>query len=238
MNTNTPEENLFVSSAQMAEANNYNEWTFSLFQQYIKGNVLEVGCGVGSFTRRIIQRDSFEYLLSIDISQHAVDYCRAKFTHPALKFECVDVQNIQGEFDAVICMNVLEHIDDHENTLKHLFDILRPDGTLFLLVPAHQALFTRFDTDAGHFRRYSKQAVRELLAKVTGDRQYQLDQFYFNSIGALGYWFVYKILKKIPQNSVESEIGLFDKLIVPTLRKLEGASTPFGISVISIITKG
>jgi hypothetical protein len=115
---------------------------------------------------------------------------------------------------------------------------LKPNGKLFLLVPAHQALYNRFDIEAGHFRRYNKQAVRELLAKVTGDRQYQLDQFYFNSIGALGYWFIYKILKKIPQNSAKSEIGLFDKMIVPVMRKLEGKSMPFGISVISIITKG
>lgn len=238
MDKNAIDVRLFTSAAQMTEANNYNEWTFSLFQQYIKGNVLEVGCGVGSFTRRIIELGSFAHLLSIDISQNAIDHCTAKFTHSALEFQCIDVRDVRGEFDLIICMNVLEHIEDHEGALKHLFDILKEGGTLFLLVPAHQALFNRFDTEGGHFRRYNKQDVCELLAKVAGVCQYQLDQFYFNSIGALGYWFVYKVLGKIPQKSAKSEIGLFDKLIVPVMRKLEGRSMPFGISVISIITKG
>jgi 2-polyprenyl-3-methyl-5-hydroxy-6-metoxy-1,4-benzoquinol methylase len=190
MDKNIRDESLFTSAAQMAGADNYNEWTFSLLQPYIRGSVLEVGCGVGSFTYRIIQHGSFERLLSIDISQNAVDHCRAKFAHAALQFQCIDVWNVHGEFDMVICMNVLEHIEDHEGVLKHLFDILKPGGTLFLLVPAHQALFNNFDTEGGHFRRYNKRAIRDLLLKVTGSRRYQLNQFYFNSIGALGYWFV------------------------------------------------
>src|SRR5271157_3742813 len=115
MDKDNSETSLFTSAEQMAEADNYNEWTFSLFQRYIKGNVLEVGCGVGSFTRRIIQDGSFESLLSIDISQNAIDYCRVKFTHSALIFQCIDVQKVQGEFDAIICMNVLEHIQNHED---------------------------------------------------------------------------------------------------------------------------
>jgi hypothetical protein len=40
--------NLFLtSSVQMVKASNYNQWTFSLFKDYLKGDVLEVGCGVG-----------------------------------------------------------------------------------------------------------------------------------------------------------------------------------------------
>lgn len=235
---NNYDQNLFVSAAQMSKANNYNEWTFSLFRQYIRGNVLEVGCGVGSFTRRIVEYGAFEHLLSIDISQSAVDYCLTRFAHPNLQLQCIDARDVHGQFDLIVCMNVLEHIEDHEGALRHLFDILSPGGTLFLLVPAHQELFNRFDTEGGHFRRYNKRSIRELLGSVTGSSRYKLEQFYFNSIGALGYWFVYKMLNKVPQNSAKSEIGLFDTLIVPVIRRIEGRFMPFGISVISLITKG
>jgi SAM-dependent methyltransferase len=192
---------------------------------------------VGTFTRQIIHNGSFEKMLSIDISQNAMEHCRAQFTHPALEFQCVDAREVQGAFDLIVCMNVLEHIEDHEGALRHLFDILKTGGTLFLLVPAHQALYNRFDVEGGHFRRYDKKSIRESLAKAAGSGKYQLDQFYFNSIGALGYWFVYKMLKKIPQNSAKSEIGLFDKLVVPVMRRFESRSTPFGISVVSIVQK-
>ena len=228
---------LFTSAAQMAEADNYNEWTFSLFQPYIKGAVLEVGCGVGSFTRRILRHGSFDRCLSIDISQAAVDHCRAQFNHPALEFQRVDARAVKGSFDLIVCMNVLEHIEDHASALKHLLDILKRGGVLFLLVPAHQALYNQFDVEGGHYRRYDRKAIRELLTQTAGSGKYELTQFYFNSIGALGYWFVYKILKKIPQHSAASEIGLFDKLVVPVMRKLESRSTPVGISLISIIAK-
>ena len=237
MNKDGYKESLFTSAAQMEGADNYNEWTFDLFRQFIRGDVLEVGCGVGSFTGRIIRQSSFDSLLSIDISHDAVDYCRDNFIHTSLKFECVDIQLVNGKFDAVICMNVLEHIEDHENALRHMFDLLKPDGKLFLLVPAHQFLYNRFDLEGGHFRRYDKQAVRELLSRAAGDRLYVLEQFYFNIVGALGYWFVYKVLNKIPQQGAKSEIGFFDKLVVPVMSKLEGRFMPFGISLISIVTK-
>lgn len=235
---NDSKENLFVSSTQMAEADNYNEWTFSLFQPYVNGDVLEVGCGVGSFTRRIVENSAFNKFLSIDISRDAVEHCRARFSHPALEFQQIDAREVQGTFDLIVCMNVLEHIEDHEGALKHLFDLLKTGGKLFLLVPAHQSLYNQFDVEGGHFRRYDKKSIRELLANAAGGGKYRLEQFYFNSVGALGYWLVYKVIKKIPQSGAKSEIGLFDKFVVPIMRRLEGKSLPFGISVISIITKG
>ena len=72
-------DDLFVSSAQMAEAVNYNEWVFSLFQDYIDGSVLEVGCGVGNFTQKILDSGRAEKVLSIDISKDAIKFCENKF---------------------------------------------------------------------------------------------------------------------------------------------------------------
>ena len=62
--------------------------------------------------------------------------------------------------------------------------------------------------------------------------------FYFNSIGALGYWAVYKILGKAPRESAGSEIGWFDRVVVPWQRRFEPQSLPFGISLVVIATQG
>jgi len=232
------DERLFGSAAQMVAAENYNDWTFDLFQHYVAGSVLEVGCGVGAFTKRIIERCRFERLLSIDISAHAVAYCRARLGHPALEFRCVDVEEVLGEFDTIICINVLEHVQDDRFILAHMLSLLRPTGTLFLLVPAHSFLFTSFDKASGHLRRYNKQHMQRLLLEAANGACIQFTQFYFNPIGALGYLLVYKILRKAPRTSAAAEIAFFDKWGVPMMRPLQGQNMPFGISLVSVITKG
>ncbi len=232
-----PESELFSSSIQMEGADNYNDWTFELFRPYLSGRVLEVGCGVGSFTRRIVDSGAPLQLLSIDISPEAVDHCRSRLDHPNLEIECIDVRRVRGEFDAIICMNVLEHIEDDKGTLEHLLDLVRPGGTLFLLVPAHRSLFSRFDVENGHFRRYDKRGMLALDSSLSLSRQFSLKQFYFNSIGALGYWFVYKVLCKAPDPAGMAEIDLFDRWLVPVLRRLEGRRMPFGLSLVSIFTR-
>lgn len=229
------DDKLFRSASQMSDAENYNDWTFSLFKGLIKGHVLEVGCGVGSFTKRIIEHGSFEKLLSIDISSDSVDYCRSRFKYGNVSFRCADVESIDGKFDAIICMNVLEHIEDDLGALKRMLRLLKPTGTLFLLVPAHQALFCRFDVEGGHYRRYSKASLRRLVKDAAG-RVAKFKQFYFNIVGAIGYFFVYKILKKAPQTAANSEIGFFDNWVVPVMRRLECTHMPFGISLVSFIT--
>ena len=101
---------LFVSGIEMSEADNYNDWTFSLFAPYLRGRVLEVGCGVGSFTRRIVARGGFDSLLSIDVAAEAVAHTAKHIRHPALSCRQQDVRETTGKFDAIICMNVLEHM--------------------------------------------------------------------------------------------------------------------------------
>lgn len=230
------EHPLFVSGIEMAEAHNYNDWTFSQFAPYLRGHVLEVGCGVGSFTQRIVARGGFDSLLSIDVSAAAVAHASQHIRHPALSYRQQDVRETTGKFDAIICMNVLEHIEADAATLRQMIELLNPHGTLFLLVPAHQFLYSDFDRAAGHFRRYNKRALQELLAGMAGVVTHH--SFYFNSIGALGYWFVYQLLRKAPKSDSTSEIGAFDKYVVPVMRRVEGKHFPFGLSLITVIAKG
>jgi len=230
-------EVLFPSSVQMKDADNYNDWTFKLFRPYLVGDVLEVGCGVGSFTRRMIEGCDSIKLLSIDISREAVEYCRSRFHYPNLELQCIDVRLVKSTFDAIICMNMLEHVEDDQGTLEHILELLNPGGTLFLLVPAHGFLFSRFDVENGHFRRYNKQSMQRLIASIPDHGKYQWKQFYFNSVGALGYWLTYKVLRKVPDPNGMAEIGLFDRWVVPVMQRIENKHMPFGISLVTIFSK-
>ena len=221
----------------MARADNYSDWTASLFAPYVKGRVLEVGCGVGTYTRLLVERCSPERLMSIDISSDAIEHCRTRLRHPIVEFKCTDVLNVSGEFDTIVCMNVLEHIADDRSALRHMMEMLRPRGTLFLLVPAHNSFFTPWDDASGHFRRYSKRDVRAMISEVPDSSRFQVTQYYFNAIGGLGHFFVFQVLGKAPTKSVAGEIGFFDKWIVPVMRRIEGRRTPFGISLVSVVVR-
>lgn len=225
---------LFTSAEQMQKATNYNQWTFDLFKEFIRGDVLEVGCGVGSFTRLFVEQGKFDTMHCVDISEPAIEHIKKKDFARGLRIDCMDLMDVEGSYDFIVCMNVMEHVEDDRSFFSKLLSLLRPGGVLFHLVPSHRFLYSNFDVAAGHHRRYTKEMMNafELPADVELLRQY-----YFNMIGALGYWAVYKLMKSGNINDTESEIGLFDKYVVPFSRKVLPLDSPFGISLISIYRK-
>lgn len=218
----------------MQKATNYNQWTFEQFQQYVRGDVLEVGCGVGSFTKLITDQSSFDSLYCIDISKPAIDFIKKRKFKTDVRIECIDLIDVEGSFDFIVCMNVMEHVEDDRRFFDKLTSLLKNNGVLFLLVPSHKFLYSNFDVAAGHFKRYSK-AMMNSFGLNGGVKL--INQYYFNMIGALGYWVVYKALKSGNINDTEGEIGMFDKYIVPFSKKILPDDTPFGISLISIYKK-
>ncbi len=225
---------LFTSAEQMQKATNYNQWTFDQFKKYIHGDILEVGCGVGSFTKLITDQSEFDSMYCIDISTAAIDHIMKRKFSKEIRIECMDLIDVKGEYDFIVCMNVMEHVKDDVKFFKKLLELLKPGGVLFHLVPSHQFLYSTFDEAAGHFKRYDKNMMRSL---DTGADVKLIEQYYFNFIGALGYWAVYKILKSGNINDTEGEIGMFDKYIVPFSRKFLPLKTPIGISLISVYKK-
>ena len=68
----------------------------------------------------------------------------------------------QGSYDSVICSEVLEHVDEHEELLDALCALLRPGGRLLLTVPLRPELWTQVDDHVGHRRRYKNGELAEL----------------------------------------------------------------------------
>jgi len=226
------DEALFVSGEQMSGAVNYTRWMYEQFAPYLHGDMLEVGCGVGSFTKVITENANCNSLYSIDISESAINFVKNQNLKRAVKFECIDLLNVSGAYDFILCMNVMEHVQDHNAFFSKLISLLKPGGNLFLLVPSHQFLYSDFDRAAGHFKRYAKADLESL---PIGNSK-MLERYYFNPIGALGYWFVYKIMKKNPQEK-PGEIDVFDKYVVPISKLLFPKGAPVGISLIAVFQK-
>lgn len=226
------------SGLVMSQTSNYNHWQFEQFAPYLRGRVLEIGCGIGNITELLIQHTG--QVVSVDPKPEAVAYTRQRLgTAPGLELKNIDPfqTRLEGEpFDSILFCNVLEHIADDTAAMNECHRLLKPGGTMVLLVPSHRWLFGSLDGECGHLRRYTKSDIRS-LAKSTG---FKVDKdYYFNWVGALGWWANYCLLKRKGTNNEESnsQVGLFDK-IVPLCKTLESTiAPPFGISLISVLKK-
>jgi len=132
--------------------------------------VLDAGCGTGR-TALALAETGFP-TVGIDPSQRVIELCNALPLRPGtapLRFEVGDAtQPIpdvhRSAYEAVVCSEVLEHVEQPDKVVEYCRAALRPGGLLVLTVPHSQRQWTRLDEYAGHLRRFSSTAVRELLA--------------------------------------------------------------------------
>ena len=135
----------------------------------------------------------------------------------------------------MLCVNVLEHIEQDELAVRSLFGTLAPGGHLLLLMPAFPALYSELDRMAGHLRRYTLADVPRLLPR----NGVVVRQRYFNAVGGLGWW-VNKGLRHSSLNSagVNGQIVIFDRFVVPVARAVDWIAHPlFGQSMLCVIRR-
>ena len=82
-----------------------------------------------------------------------------------------DILDRPQRFDAVLYIDVLEHIEDDRGELERATRLLREGGYLIVLSPAHQWLFSPFDEAIGHFRRYDRRSLGALQPAGTALRR-------------------------------------------------------------------
>lgn len=139
----------------------YNEWLYSKFAQHVRGRVLEVGSGIGNMSR-LLRQDAAELYLT-DIEEHYVEVLAGEFADPGRVHVCkYDLAEAppdsleRGTFDAIMAINVIEHIQDDMEAVKNLHDLLKPGGRLLAYVPACQFAYGSVDEALGHYRRYTR----------------------------------------------------------------------------------
>lgn len=214
----------------------FNRWMFENIQPYLGVRVIEVGCGIGNFTEYMLEGRS---LLALDVEE---DYI-ARISHrwngsTRLEARVADLsRELPDEIagfggDTIVCLNVLEHVEDHDRMLRHMYAALAPGGRLVLLVPAFQSLYGTLDIGLGHFRRYSR---KQLEAHV-GGAGFQIERtFYMNLFGIPGWWFSGRVLKRqiLPRRA----LGLYHTL-TPFFRFVEKVTgPPVGQSLICVARK-
>ena len=219
----------------MSDARNYMGWILDSFRRELRAPVLEIGVGHGSYAEAL--RELGEYV-GLDIDRESIAAAKQRF--PDLPFHAADItqQTVvelagEGHFNTVVCLNVIEHIPDHEGAVANLAAVLAKGGHLVIVVPALSALYNDLDRLAGHIRRYRTIELRELFAKA-GLETVRSD--YFNPIGGLG-WLANRLVRhnSLNDTAVNGQIALFDKWAVPVSRAIDPVTRRFfGQSVVAI----
>lgn len=108
-------------------------------------NVLDIGCADGTFTKVIFEKTKAENIVGIDVLKSSIDYVKRRFTrNKKMKFRVADAHNLpiqNSEFDAVFCLETLEHVVDPIKVIQEIYRVLKDGGYAVILVPSENWLF-------------------------------------------------------------------------------------------------
>lgn len=217
-----PEPNALAQTADfefsaLREARNYRAALIKEFRAHIRGRVLEVGAGIGQITDALLHIPEIDHLTSIEPDPQFCAALRARLPqHNLIEGTITDLHSREA-WNAILSVNVLEHIENDVEELMAYRDLLHPaQGTLCLFVPARQEIYAPIDRDFGHFRRYNRS---ELVLKLRSAGFGQIQIRYYNFVGYFLWWMNFCALKR--RTFDVSSVRLFDRVIFPVVHGFE-----------------
>ena len=216
----------------LAYLDNYNSWLIEKINPFVGRRVLEVGSGIGNMANFFLDRD---LVVTSDIMPEYREALAKRFAdrkNVVVADFSLDSGNgkealAAHRIDTVVCVNVLEHIEDDAGAVRHMVDLLVPGGRLVVLVPALPILYGSLDESLHHFRRYRKAELSGVFEAAGLSIE---DLFYFNFFGIFGWFLNARVLRR--EILPPGQLRLFDRL-APFFRSIEsGVRIPVGQSLI------
>ena len=221
---------------KMNRMTHLNRRMYATLRRWLGRRVLEVGCGHGNLTEHMLGAAD---VVATDLDDVALGRIRAAMSgydnleiHRWDMLEPLPPLREGPPVDSIVCLNVLEHIEDEQGALANARRILAPSGgRLILLVPAHPALYGPIDTKLGHCRRYTRRALGAALER-SGFRVEHMQ--WFNMLGLPGWWLNARVLKRdrLPAFQLAA-YNVVSRAILP-LESVIGP--PVGLSLIAVAT--
>ena len=209
----------------------WRKYIYFLVKKYIKNDLLEVGAGIGSFTENY--KNNLKNITLAELDKQNIKRLKKRFKGSKIKIKAELTSKLNGKFNSILYMNVLEHIKNDKKEINISLSKLNKKGYLIILVPAHNELYTKFDKEIGHFRRYKVNFFKKLKFK---DAKIVKLQY----LDCLGY-FLYYLNKIFYKNEIypsKTKIFIWDKFFTPfTFFFDRFLNYRFGKNVLCIIEK-
>jgi len=214
-----------------AAVHNWKSYWSSRIRPFIRGDVLEVGAGIGANTAYLDGGGNRRWVC-LEPDAQLVDRMAGNLRQTAgsrrYEIVCGTAQNFGAEdFDTILYIDVLEHIDHDREELESAAMLLRDGGRLIVLAPAHPCLFTPFDAAIGHFRRYNRTMLRNISpASLRIEKLWYLDSagFLLSAANRL------LLSQSMP---TKAQLAFWDRCVVPVSRVLDPCF--FGLAGKSVI---
>jgi SAM-dependent methyltransferase len=202
--------------------------------------LLDAGCGSG---RTLDDLARFGRVTGLDLSPMAVRAARGR-GHDVRQADILDMPLPDARFDAVTCLDVLEHIRDDRRALSELLRVTRPGGAIVVTVPAYPSLWSAHDLANEHFRRYRRTTLRLLAADAGGEF---VRDTHFNALLLAPIAIVRRMLRRPDQSRTRrSDLDLtppgLDRVLELPLRAearflAAGGRLPFGLSLLIVLRR-
>lgn len=198
---------------------NWKTYWSNRIAPFVRGDTLEVGAGIGANTPHLDRSGNGRWVcLEPDANLIAQLHSKLEGANAGRRYEvvCGTLASIEADqFDTIIYIDVLEHIENDREELASAARLLRSGGRIIVLSPAHQRLFTPFDAAIGHFRRYNRRMLREI--SPAGTRLEQL--WYLDSAGLLLSSANLLLLRQsLP---TKAQLAFWDRCVIPVSRALD-----------------
>jgi SAM-dependent methyltransferase len=197
------------------KARNWKAYWRAQIAEFVRGEVLEVGAGIGANTLTL---SSLAYDHWTCLEPDAVLAARIELPpggrHKTVVGTVADL-SAEAKFDAILYIDVLEHIEDDAGEIARAAARLKPGGALIVMSPAHPVLFTPFDAAIGHFRRYTRASLRQ-----TAPATLRVEKLvYLDAAGMLASAGNRVLLRSAMPT--ERQILTWDRLLVPISRLID-----------------
>lgn len=141
-----------------------NNCLVSVIQKYSPDNLFfDVGGGNG-FVAKALENAQIQTVL-VEPGRSGVLNAKKRNLENIICGTIRDLRGLTGQVPSIGTFDVIEHIEDGDLFVKEIYQLLKNDGTFFITVPSFRFLWSDEDTDAGHFRRYSRKKIATLLKK-------------------------------------------------------------------------
>ena len=217
----------------MDDAVNYLAYIVELALPHLTNPILELGAGHGTFTGSFAAVGAVH---AVEPGDYAFSVLEARFAQDdRVTVTCGVVGDLPAgpQYGSAVMVNVLEHIEDDFDAINEIVDRLRPGARFVVWVPAFMFLYSQFDHELGHYRRYRRGHLDDLMTRAGLE---VVESRYVNLPGWFSWLLITRLLRQRPTSG--PLVTLFDRYIVPVVRAVETRiKPPFGQSILIVAQK-